>query len=76
MQCLLHDLFCLAGAHCTVLLPENNQLICQLSTYYQRCISLGDIHCAPTRWVLAFFPEFLNFLSDAPKHCSLGGGGV
>ena len=39
------------------------------------CISLGDIHCAPTRWVLAFFLDFFNFSSDVPKYRSLGGGG-
>ena len=42
---------------------------------FREGISLGDIHCAPTRWVLAFFPEFLNFSSNAPKYRSLGGGG-
>ena len=38
-------------------------------------ISLGDIQSVPTWWVLAFFPGFLNFSSDAPKYRSLGGGG-
>ena len=28
----------------------------------------------PTRWVLAFFTEFLNLSSDAPKYRSFGVG--
>ena len=39
---------------------------------YTNSISLGDIQSAPTRWVLAFFPGFLNFSSDAPKYRALG----
>ena len=38
-------------------------------------ISHRDIHCAPTRWVLAFFPEVLNFSSNVPKYRSFGGWG-
>ena len=36
-------------------------------------ISLWDMHCAPTRWVLAFSPGVFNFSSDVPKYRSLGG---
>ena len=35
--------------------------------------SPGDIHNMPMQWVLACFPSFLNFWSDAPKLRSLGG---
>ena len=40
------------------------------------CISLRDIPCAPSRWVLAFSPGFLNFSSDAPKYRTLAGACV
>ena len=40
-------------------------------------ISLGDIQNVPTRWVLALFPDFLNFRSDLPKlGFRRGGGGI
>ena len=32
-------------------------------------ISLGDIRYAPTQWILALFLGFVNFWSNAPKHC-------
>ena len=37
--------------------------------------SLWDIHNMPTRSKFTFFQVFLNFWSNAPKCCSLGGGG-
>ena len=43
----------------------------------KEAISLGDIHCAPTRWGFPHFPRgFLNSSSDAPKYRSLWGGGM
>ena len=36
-------------------------------------ISLGDIRCPPTWWVLALFLGFMNFWSNAPKFRPVGG---
>ena len=42
---------------------------------YMVCISFGDIHNLPTQSKFALFHGFLNFLSNAPKFHSVGGGG-
>ena len=39
----------------------------------EESISLGDVHSAPTRWVLALFLGFVNFWSNAPKFRPFGG---
>ena len=71
---------CAQRAHGTKHAPKG--LVIRVHSWYQDAfhillgpISLWDIHKVPRRSKFAFRQGFLNFWSNAPKCCYLGGGG-